>query len=70
MKVLPKATDVRILAVVPAGKLEGSRSPSMAPMVSCVPMKPVLSKVNVVPKGARDVVSSVPGEDENGVVVV
>ena len=42
----------------------------MAPMVSCVPMKPVLSKVNVVPKGARDVVSSVPGEDENGVVVV
>ena len=70
MKVVPKLTVVRILAVVPGGKLEGSRSPSIAPMVSCVPMNPLSSKVNVVPNGATDVVSSVPGDEENGVVVV
>ena len=32
-------------------------------------MKPVLSKVNVVPNGATEVVLSVPGDEENGVVV-
>lgn len=69
MNVLPKLTVVRMRAVVPAGKLEGSRSPSMAPIVSCLPMNPVASKVNVVPNGATEVASSVPGDDENGVVV-
>ena len=41
----------------------------MAPIVSCLPMNPVASKVNVVPNGATEVASSVPGDDENGVVV-
>jgi hypothetical protein len=69
MKAFPKLTEVRIRAVVPGGKLDASRSPSMEPIVNCRPMKPVLSKVKVVPNGATEVVLSVPGDEENGVVV-